>query len=435
MNSKISFFWFRRDLRIEDNAALFHALKNNAPLQALFIFDTTILNQLESGEDARVTFIYQNLEKLHYQLKNHGSSLLILQGNPLSIWKELVSNHSIEAVYANRDYEPYARTRDKEVYYLLKEAGIPFITKKDHVIFEKNEIVKKDGSPYVVYTPYSKVWKAKLNDFYTKPYASETINHWHPSDYSFPSIESIGFKKSTIIIPPHQIPTSIIKNYHATRDIPSKAGTSRLGIHLRFGTISCRSLVQIAQSFNEKYLNELIWRDFYSAILWHFPHVVKTPFHKKYTLLEWRNNEEEFERWCTGETGYPIVDAGMRELNTTGYMHNRVRMVVASFLTKHLLINWQWGEAYFASKLLDFDLASNNGGWQWAASTGVDAAPYFRIFNPTAQAKKFDPDNEYIQKWIPEIDTPKYPYPLVDHSFARNRALAAYKEALSKTPL
>lgn len=427
---KITLFWFRRDLRIEDNAALFYALKDEYPVQPIFIFDTEILDKLPK-KDARVTFIHQEIERLASALKERDTSLDIRFGKPIDVWKTLLTDYSVGRVYANRDYEPYARERDKTVYHLLANEGIKFIAKKDHVIFEKDEVVKADGTPYAVYTPYSKLWKSRLNDFYLKPYPSATVNHWNKTNQNnIPNLTSMGFEAPDINFPTREADHDIIKNYHNTRDIPAVKGTSRLGLHLRFGTISIRSLSRKALHGNPKYLNELIWRDFYSTILWHFPKVVTQNFNKKYDGIKWRNKEDEFKKWCEGKTGYPIVDAGMRELNTTGFMHNRVRMIVASFLTKHLLIDWRWGEAYFAEKLLDFDLASNNGGWQWAAGTGVDAAPYFRVFNPYLQTEKFDPQMKYVKQWVPELNTTDYPEPMVDHKFARTRALDTYKEGI-----
>lgn len=433
MQQKISLFWFRRDLRLEDNAALFHALKSENPVQPIFIFDSTILDKLPNKKDARVEFIHQTLADLARELAKKGTKLDVRIGEPLHVWKQLTDDYSIEKVYANRDYEPYARTRDKEVYEYLQSLGIAFMAKKDQVIFEKDEVLKKDGTPYTVYTPYSKIWKDQLNDFYLKSYPSEKINNWSTSAKSkqLPSLEAIGFKLTEISFPSNQFKEEIIRNYQETRDLPAVAGTSRLSIHLRFGTISIRKLATASKPINAKYLNELIWRDFYQAILWHFPRVVRENFHRKYDGVEWRNNETEFKKWCDGNTGYPIVDAGMRELSTTGFMHNRVRMIVASFLTKHLLIDWRWGEAYFAEKLLDFDLASNNGGWQWAAGTGVDAAPYFRVFNPYLQTEKFDPDLKYVRKWVPEFQELSYPKPMVDHKMAWKRAIDTYKEGLA----
>ena len=428
--NQVTIFWFRRDYRLEDNASLFHALKSTDPVQSIFIFDTEILDKLPK-KDTRVEFIHREITRLSDELRSKGSDIDVRVGKPVEIWEQLVKDYQISTVWANRDYEPYARERDKKVYELLAKEGIPFKAKKDHVIFEKDEVVKKDGNPYTVYTPYSRLWKAILDKFYLKPYPSERLDHWNKTEQlRVPSLQEIGFEPSEIHFPDRKPNEKVIKKYDETRDIPSINGTSRLSLHLRFGTISIRKLAKEALHMNEKFLNELIWRDFYQAILWHFPQVIEENFNRKYDGIQWRNNEDEFEKWKKGKTGYPIVDAGMRELNETGFMHNRVRMITASFLTKHLLIDWRWGEAYFAEKLLDFELASNNGGWQWAAGTGVDAQPYFRIFNPYSQTDKFDKERKYINRWIPEIDTKYYPPPIVDHKFARERCLEAYKDGM-----
>lgn len=424
-------FWFRRDLRLKDNAGLFHALRNNQAVIPLFIFDRNILDDLDKS-DARLTFIYHALDEIQNQLIEVGSSLHIFYGDPVQIWQKLIGTYTLSAVYTNHDYEPYARERDKAIEDMLNQHGVSFHTFKDQVIFEKKEILSNQGSPYTVFTPYSKKWKAQLNQ--EKLAAYPTFSYWHhfikTNPIPIPSLESMGFKKSQLIFPVSTPKESTIRVYHKQRNFPAKNGTTRLSVHLRFGTISIRALARKAVELNETYLNELIWREFYMQILWNFPYVASGPFKKKYAAIAWRNNEEEFQKWCDGKTGFPIVDAGMRELNTTGFMHNRVRMIVASFLVKDLLIDWQWGEAYFAEKLLDFELASNNGGWQWAAGCGTDAAPYFRIFNPTSQMKKFDPQLEYVRKWVPEYGTPTYPEEIVDHKFARERCLEVFKAAL-----
>ena len=434
MKPTVTIHWFRRDLRLEDNAALYHALSNHNNVIPLFIFDTNILDDLKDRSDARVNFIYDTIHPLQQQLITLGSSIIVEYGEPLEVWKRLIEKYSIEAVVTNHDYEPYAIKRDAEIKELLLSHKIPFNTFKDQVIFEKNEVVKEDGTPYVVFTPFSRKYKEKLNAFYLKPYPTEKyFAHFYKCEpFAIPKLSELGFTRSLIKIPSSLINEDIIKHYHETRDIPSLPGTSRLSVHLRFGTISVRKLGKIAQDLNEKYFNELIWREFYQMILWFFPHVVSQSFKPQYDNIPWRNNEKEFELWCTGKTGYPIVDAGLRELNATGFMHNRVRMIVASFLTKHLLIDWRKGEAYFAEKLLDYDLASNNGGWQWAAGSGVDAAPYFRIFNPYEQTKKFDPELKYIRKWVEEFDSLEYPLPIVDHGVARGRCLEVYKRGLLK---
>lgn len=428
IDSNTVLFWFRRDLRLNDNAGLYYALRENKNVLPVFIFDTKILDQLDDKADKRVEFIHNALNHLKTELEEAGSSLLILQGNPTELFK----NINPKAVYTNHDYEPYARKRDDQVASILKKNDSVLKTFKDQVIFEKDEVTKDDGKPYTVFTPYSKKWKAALKPFYYKGYPTEkyfsSLKKIKP--LAFPSLREIEFKETGAKFPERSIRQTIIENYDKTRDIPSVHGTTRLSVHLRFGTVSIRKLVQIALKKNAVWLNELIWREFYHMILWHFPHV-ENAFKPQYDRIKWRNNEKEFQAWCEGKTGYPIVDAGMRELNETGFMHNRVRMITASFLTKHLLIDWRWGEAYFAKKLLDFDLAANNGGWQWAAGSGCDAAPYFRVFNPYLQTKRFDPELKYIKKWVPEYDSLHYPTPIVDHEFARKRVLKTYKEALN----
>ncbi|MFC3827177.1 MULTISPECIES: cryptochrome/photolyase family protein [Niastella] len=431
----INIFWFRRDLRLEDNAGLYHALKSNNPVLPIFIFDTYILEQLPDKRDSRVEFIHDALTGLQDQLKELGSTLIVYHDTPLQAFKQLVKHYTIEQVYTNHDYEPYARERDDSIAQFLQEHSITFHTYKDQVIFDKLEVVKDDGKPYTIFTPYSKKWKAKLNKFYLKSYpVKKYVGNFHQQAAKrVPSLKAIGFEKTDAAFPADSPDNAIIKHYDKQRDIPGITGTSHLGVHLRFGTISIRQLVQKTMKLNETFLNELIWRDFFQMILWHFPHVGQgKAFKAEYDFIKWRNNEEEFTRWCEGTTGYPIVDAGMRELNTTGFMHNRVRMITASFLAKHLLIDWRWGEAYFAEKLLDYELASNNGNWQWAAGCGCDAAPYFRIFNPYTQTKKFDPQNTYIKKWVPEYEDDSYPAPIVEHDKARERCLETYKKALAK---
>lgn len=431
MRESIVIHWFRRDLRLADNAALYHALKSGKTTLPIFIFDKNILDKLPA-RDLRVNFIHQTLQKLKEELQSWGSDLQVFYGHPDAIWKQIMQQHNISAVFTNRDYEPYARERDESIKNLLGTQRIALLDFKDHVIFEYNEVLKDDGKPYTVYTPYSKKWKALLDPFYYKPYPTEKyFKHFlkFASD-AIPSLESMGFETVKFNFPPPQSSRNTIVNYHLNRDIPSVNGTSRLSLHFRFGTISIRDKVAKALELNEKYLNELIWRDFYVQIMANFPHAMQGAFKPAYDHIRWQNNETHFKAWCEGKTGYPIVDAGMRELNTTGFMHNRVRMIVASFLCKHLLIDWRWGEAYFAEKLLDFELASNNGGWQWAAGSGVDAAPYFRIFNPYLQTEKFDPKGLYIKQWVPEYGTAQYPREIVNHSEAREKCLMVYKEAL-----
>jgi deoxyribodipyrimidine photo-lyase len=439
----MNIFWFRRDLRLNDNAGLYQALNSGKPVLPIFIFDTDILGHLNSKNDARVTFIYDTIASIKLDLQTVGSDLKVFVGRPLDIWSYINDNFQIEDVYSNHDYESYSLARDENIKSLLSLQNISFHTFKDHVIFEKNEITKDDGKPYTVFTPYKKKWLSKLLDQisfateseYFKSFPSEELlNNCFKVNTPEPMINlgDIGFDRSSIQIPSTIVSQSIIKAYDENRNFPAIDGTSRLGIHFRFGTISIRAKALAASQLNDTYLSELIWRDFYSQILYHFPHVQKSAFRPEYDQILWRNDESEFNSWCKGQTGYPIVDAGMRELLHTGHMHNRVRMIVASFLTKHLLIDWRWGEAWFADKLLDFDLASNNGGWQWAAGCGTDAAPYFRIFSPDAQTERFDKDRKYVKKWIPEYGTASYPSPIVDHRMARERCLLVYKTGLNK---
>jgi deoxyribodipyrimidine photo-lyase len=431
-STSVSVFWFRRDLRWDDNTGLYEALNGPDPVLPLFIFDREILDDLEDRNDARVEFIRSVLQEMNRSLTEKGSSILFRYGTPLDIWKSLLQEYTIARVYTNRDYEPYARERDEAVNALLTAHDIPFYTFKDHVIMEQEDVMKDNGDPYVVFTPYSRKWKEQLTRSHleTRPSALRYSNFVERDKEDAPTLEEMNFTPTDIPVPTPSVTDHTLENYKAKRDYPAEDGTSRLGIHLRFGTVSIRKIVTRAQEKSDTFLNELIWREFYQMILWHFPQVVDHNFHRKYDALNWRNDKKEFERWCEGNTGYPIVDAGMRQLNKTGYMHNRIRMVVASFLTKHLLIDWRWGEAYFAKKLLDYELASNNGGWQWAAGTGTDAQPYFRIFNPYSQTDKFDADREYIRKWVPEVDQEEYPDPMVDHKEARERALAIYKKAV-----
>lgn len=427
----MTIFWFRRDLRLDDNTGLFHALNSNEEVLPIFIFDETILSQLPK-DDARITFIHGRLEEIQKQLKGIGKSLAVFHGTPEHVFKKLIAENKITTVFTNHDYEPYARKRDKMLNQLFTENEIGFKTCKDQVLFEKSEVVKDDGNPYVVYTPYSKKWKENFRKTKLVHYPSENLlEKITTHSYSFLSLKNIGFVKSSIEPKPFDISDELIANYEETRNFPAISGTSMLGIYLRFGTLSIRKLINIAnKSRNDTFLNELIWREFFMQILWHFPHTVNRSFREKYDAIKWSNEEALFEKWCEGKTGYPFVDAGMRELNATGHMHNRVRMIVASFLCKHLLIDWRWGETYFAQKLLDYEQSSNVGNWQWAAGSGVDAAPYFRIFNPTEQIKKFDNDLKYIKKWVPELETSKYPKPIVDHKEAREKCLRIYKEAV-----
>ncbi len=430
----VTICWFRRDLRLTDNTALYFALKERGNVLPLFIFDKEILDKLPDKRDKRISFIYDQLMKMQAELAKHHSSLLIKYGTPTDIINQLAGEYNVAAVYANHDYEPYAAERDRQIGKLLSAKGIEFVTYKDQVIFERAEVLKDDGKPYTVYTPYMKKWRSFFTRKEIESRPSETLlSHCVKlDDMPVFDLKSTGFEYVEAAYPSAEVDDSLIARYDKTRDIPSLNGTSRLGVHLRFGTISIRRLIEQTLDRNEIFLNELIWREFYMMILWHFPQVVSKAFKPKYDNISWINDERQFEAWRNGVTGYPIVDAGMRQLSETGYMHNRVRMITASFLTKHLLIDWRWGEAWFAQKLLDFELSSNNGGWQWAAGSGCDAAPYFRVFNPELQTKKFDPDLKYIKKWVPEFENSSYPKPIVEHKFARERVLKAYKKALDR---
>ncbi|WP_214072208.1 deoxyribodipyrimidine photo-lyase [Mucilaginibacter sp. dw_454] len=435
MTQKTTIFWFRRDLRLDDNAGLYHALKSGNPVLCLFIFDPAILDKLDNKQDTRVTFIYDTIKELQEELQAHGSSLLVIYNDVKQAWHKVLKEYDVAAVYTNHDYEPYAETRDETISQLLHKHNIEFKTYKDQVIFEKDEVTKDDGKPYTVFTPYSRKWTQKLNDFYLKSYPTKKyLKNLLPTKHLLlPTLKDMGFELSQQSVPAKSYKT-VIDGYAEKRDYPAVKGTSHIGIHLRFGTVSIRKVATDANQAHEKnWLNELIWREFYMMILHHFPETATKAFKPGFDRIKWINDEKQFEAWCKGETGYPLVDAGMRELNATGFMHNRIRMLTASFLTKDLLIDWRWGEHYFASKLLDYEMASNVGGWQWAAGSGTDAAPYFRIFSPDAQTKRFDPDLTYIKKWVPEYaDFSKYPKPIVDHAFARDRCLKAFKQALSR---
>lgn len=433
MVDQINIFWFRRDLRLHDNHGLFKALKSGLPVLPLFIFDKDILDDLEDKNDRRINFIYQEIKNLKTELEKHGSSLLVEYGNPYDTFINLLKQYNIAKIYVNEDYEPYAIKRDQDINDLLFKENIEFRSYKDQVIFAKNDILKADQSPYTIFTPYSKKWKEKLHSIELMSYTNEKyFNSLYKTDkLSLLSLEEIGFEEVHYQFPGKILRPGIIHSYHNTRDFPAQNGTSKLSVHMRFGTISIRKLVKEVLKKNETYLNELIWREFYMMIIYHFPYVVTQSFKKKYDQISWINNETDFENWKNGSTGIPLVDAGMRELNSTGYMHNRVRMIVSSFLTKNLLIDWRWGEQYFAQKLLDYELSSNNGGWQWAAGSGCDAAPYFRVFNPEMQQKKFDPELKYVKKWIPELESSSYRKPIVDLKKTRERALKVYKSALN----
>ncbi len=422
-------FWFRRDLRLYDNNGFTKALAGKSKVIPLFIFDTNILDELPR-DDARVSFIYQELKKLDAELKKLGSSLLVKHGDPEKIWSDLMATHELDQVHFNKDYEPYATERDKKIRRLLESKNICALSWKDQVIFEENEVLKADGKCYTVFTPYKNRWLDHLAQTGLPKKFDPELKNLESFTSAFPDLKGIGFELSSLCVEPFTL--NNLESYSKTRDLPALNGTSKLSVHLRFGTVSIREVVRAVHANFLAFLNELIWREFFMQILFHFPDAVIHNFRRKYDGIEWRNNEKDFECWCKGETGYPMVDAGMRELNQTGFMHNRVRMITASFLCKHLLIDWRWGEAYFAKKLLDYELSSNNGNWQWAAGTGCDAAPYFRVFNPSEQQKKFDKDFNYVKRWIPELDTFDYPAPMVEHKFARERALSTYKSGILK---
>ncbi|CAM4310547.1 deoxyribodipyrimidine photo-lyase [Cytophagaceae bacterium 50C-KIRBA] len=429
--NEISVFWFRRDLRIEDNVGLFAALSSPYPILPIFIFDPIILDKLENKKDARVEFIHQSLIQLKKEIKKRGGDLVVIHEKPFEAFHRLAQQFHIKQIYSNHDYESYAIARDASIQQWAESQGIGFYSYKDQVIFEKNEVLTGQNTPYTVFSPYSRKWKEKLANTEWRQFESENLINYLKASFELPSLNQLGFQATGLKFPSLTFSDELILHYQVNRNFPGLDATSHVSVHLRFGTISIRKLVKRALGKSETWLNELIWRDFYFNITFHFPYISQgIAFRKEYDRMNWRNNEQEFEAWKNGQTGYPIVDAGMRELNQTGFMHNRVRMIVASFLVKHLLIDWRWGEAYFAEKLLDFDFSSNNGGWQWAAGSGCDAAPYFRVFNPYLQTQKFDKDLTYIRKWVPEFQEFHYPKPIVDHEFARKRVLTAYKEAL-----
>ena len=429
--SKLTLFWFRRDLRIQDNVGLFHALEQSEQVLPVFIFDQSILEKLPK-KDARVELILQALGYINDAMKGNQCTVGMYHGVPKAILNDLIDRYPIDRVVTNRDYEPYARERDQEIEALLAARGISFETYKDQVIFEKDEITKDDGKPYVVYTPYSRKWLKAFEENTPQKYPSKNLlNKLYPEIQPSLRLEDLGFEPQDHHTPQFRFDSAVIDAYEETRNFPALDQTSRLGPYLRFGLVSVRDLVlKAANRPNNTFLKELIWREFFMQILWHFPHTKDRSFKAQYDRIPWRNNEDEFRKWCAGETGYPLVDAGMKQLNQTGFMHNRVRMLVGSFLCKHLLIDWRWGEAYFAEKLLDYEMASNVGNWQWVAGSGVDAAPYFRIFNPTEQIKKFDKQHAYIQKWVPNYQELNYPKPVVEHKMARERCLSVYKSAL-----
>ncbi|MEO8068162.1 MAG: deoxyribodipyrimidine photo-lyase [Flavobacteriales bacterium] len=430
---QVSAHWFRRDLRLHDNHALWHALRSGLPVLPIFIFDTDILDDLQDKHDRRVDFIHSTIATIKAELEKRGGSLLVEVGAPLAAWARIVEKFDVRSVHTNRDHEPYGVQRDTEVEAFLRSKGIGFNTYKDHSVFERNDVLKDDGLPYTVFTPYMRKWRTLFLPAMMEPFRSEDElrNILRTPPFPTATLKEIGFLATDLEIPNARLDPALIHNYADTRNLPAVESTSRLSTHLRFGTVSVREALRKTWDLSAVFGNELIWREFFMQILWHFPHVVTRAFKPAYDSIPWHNNTEEYAAWCEGRTGYPIVDAGMRELNATGLMHNRVRMVTASFLTKHLLVDWRWGEAWFAAKLLDFELSSNNGNWQWASGSGCDAAPYFRVFSPAAQTKRFDPDGAYIGRWVPERDTDTYPRPIVDHDFARKRALSTYRSGLA----
>jgi deoxyribodipyrimidine photo-lyase len=435
MDTPYNIFWFRRDLRLNDNVGLFNCLRQNEATLPIFIFDKHILDELPK-DDARVNFIHDEIQKMRAELQEkYGSSIATYYGYPEEIFIEIIKDFNVKAVFTNRDYEPYAYKRDAKIKAFLAQKGIEFHDFKDQVIFEKNEVEKNSSGMYLVFTPYMKQWKKEFENIRLDEYNSEAHldNTYKNSRLPNLSLSDMGFEASNIKVPEYHLEEEFLENYEETRNIPSVNGTSRLSPHLRFGTVGYRNIVKKALAVkNETFLNELIWREFYKAILHHYPETQSRSFKPVYDNIEWRNDKSDFDKWKNGQTGYPIVDAGMRQLNETGWMHNRIRMVVGSFLCKHLLIDWRWGEAYFAKKLLDYEMSSNIGGWQWVAGSGVDAAPYFRVFNPYSQTDKFDKNKKYIKKWVPEFDTEDYPEPMVEHKMARERCLETYKAAVKK---
>ena len=430
MKEEIVIFWFRRDLRLDDNIGLYHALQSQYPVLPIFIFDNDILKNLDNKRDRRVDYIYQAAKSINQELKSVNSRLEVFNDNVKNVFTKLEDNYELKAIFCNRDYEPYTIKRDTEIYNYFKKKNIPFLAYKDQVIFDKNDVLKDDGKPYTVFSPYSKKWRSSLNNEYFQEYRIKKNNFLRLSYKNILNLKDIGFERTDINFIKPELNPAIIDNYDKTRNFPAINGTTRLSVALRFGTISIRHCVNFALQHNDIWLTELIWREFFMQILYHFPQVVNNSFKPKYDNIKWINNESHFKKWCEGQTGYPIVDAGMRELNETGFMHNRLRMITASFLCKHLLTDWRWGEAYFAEKLNDYDLSANNGNWQWACGGGCDAAPYFRIFNPSTQAEKFDKDNVYIKRWVPEFEDINYPQPMIEHKAARERALKAYSEAV-----
>jgi len=430
---RVTVHWFRRDLRLHDNHALLMALRSGHAVLPVFIFDTNILDDLQDKQDRRVDLIHRTLRSIKAELESLGSSLHVEVGDPMVSWQRIIEQYDVQCVHANRDHEPYALQRDKDIEALLGDKNISFVTHKDHSIFERNEVVKQDGTPYTVFTPYMRKWREQFTSALLDPFSSENELHaLHPTEpLVMASLAEIGFRSTDLALPTVRMDEDLLRTYTDTRNLPAIEGTSKLSMYLRFGMVSVCDVLRKSWAVSPAFANELIWREFFMQILWHFPRVVTQAFKPGYDNIAWRNDPAEFSAWCEGRTGYPIVDAGMRELNATGLMHNRVRMITASFLTKHLLIDWRWGEAWFAAKLLDFELSSNNGNWQWACGSGCDAAPYFRVFSPAAQTERFDPDLRYVKHWVPEAGTAAYPTPIVDHDIARKRALYVYKSGLT----
>jgi deoxyribodipyrimidine photo-lyase len=460
--------WFRRDLRAEDHAALHHALRQARAVHCVFVFDTAILDALGSREDRRVEFIWHAVAELAAAIGALGGGLHVLHGEARALIPSLAARLGVDAVFASHDYEPGAIARDAAVAQTLARDGRRLVTFRDQCIFENAEILTQAGRPFTVFTPYRNAWLRALTPerLQPLPVAPHAGSLARGDGSALPTLEALGFRTTNLT--QLRLPLgasgarSLLQDfadrmdrYRERRDFPAVRGPSYLSAHLRFGTVSIRELVALAHGRASEgaqgWLSELIWREFYFQILWHFPHVVERSFKPEFDALAFENREDLFAAWCEARTGYPLVDAAMRQLNTTGYMHNRLRMVTASFLVKHLRVDWRWGERYFAAHLNDFDLAANNGGWQWAASTGCDAQPYFRIFNPITQSEKFDAAGRFIRQYVPElaavpdryIHAPwtipplerqaarfepgrDYPAPVVDHATAREAALRMY---------
>jgi len=427
---KITIFWHRRDLRFADNAGLAAALQSGHPVLPLFIYDQTILEKLPP-DDARLTFIFDQVERLAHEAREAGGGFLARYGKTEAVFEALLKAYDVAAVYTNEDYEPYATERDAVIAKLVEKHGAEFKAFKDQVIFAKDEVLTKNGKPSKVFGAYSKAWQAKVTPDDFKPHPSarlfkkENLASPQKGDASRPTLKEMGFERHEQWTPPaHLPPAKVVENYDQVRDLPAeKRGTTRLSVHLRFGTVSIRQLMQQAQELNNKLLNELIWRDFFMMLLWHFPNTATEAYDPKMRHLPYRDDEAQYRAWCEGRTGYPLVDAGMRQLNATGYLHNRARIATAGFLVKQLFIDWKLGEHYFSEKLLDYDMSNNVGNWQWMAGTGAVAAPWFRVYSPDSQQQQYDPDYEYVKQWVPEFGTDKYPAPIVDHKFGRERAL------------